>query len=117
VVVDRAGSNLGPFRLPEADDPGPGRPVFRVQADAVAHVASMLHQPGSADHWLVPTLPLHLAAEVACHVTGWRKSTWDRPPRLPNRILGPTHDLCSSLADFRCPADCPGPAPIANPST
>ncbi len=69
---------------------------------------------GPGPDWIVPALPLHLAAEWVRAVGGgrWRRTAvpgWVRE-RLPHAVGGEGGDLYVSRADFRCPPDCPEPA-------
>lgn len=68
-----------------------------------------------APEWIVPALPVHLAAQ-------WCLGQWAdirvrrcTPPEgiescLPNPLCGMTGDLYVSMATFQCPDNCPEPA-------
>lgn len=80
-----------------------------VAADAVKYLAAYI---GSDDHdstWIIPTIPLHLAAAIIMQLTGRGCLEWADIPLLPNGFLGGNGELYSSLADFICPEDCPQP--------
>jgi len=85
----------------------------RIQAgDGITHVEDLLRRPGTGDIWIIPTLPVHLAAEVLIRLTRWNRkslSALRALPDLPGRTAGTTGDVYSTLADFVCPPDCPGP--------
>ncbi|MBN2332930.1 MAG: NAD-binding protein [Deltaproteobacteria bacterium] len=82
---------------------------FLVVGDGIAHIVSLLGQSSCAAEWIIPTLPVHLAATVLERFTGCRRLDWEEPPPLPNSFCGNNGELYSSLADFRCPEDCPQP--------
>jgi hypothetical protein len=70
--------------------------------------------PTGPPSWIVPALPLHVAAEWCLHgqpPDGLRRLA--PPPelasRVPNPVPGLHGDLYVSQADFLCPDDCPEP--------
>ncbi len=78
--------------------------------DAVVYLCELLSDRESCENdWIVPTVPLHLAFAVLSRVTGRRRLAWTDKPDLPNLFPGEWNEMCSSLADFLCPADCPQP--------
>jgi hypothetical protein len=79
-----------------------------IDADAVAYCRRLLAEPGPAD-WIIPTVPVHLAAAVIRELAGRVFLPWPRLPDLPGAVIGPDGTLYASLADFVCPDDCPQP--------
>ncbi|MBN2231691.1 MAG: hypothetical protein JW781_02565 [Deltaproteobacteria bacterium] len=77
--------------------------------DAVAYCCRLLAEPGPAD-WIIPTVPVHLAAAVIRRLVGRAFLPWPGLPELPGVATGPDGTLYASLADFICPDDCPQPA-------
>ena len=85
-----------------------------VPEDGVAFLVRELARGASPD-WIVPALPLHLAAEWAlraCPPGRWRRGRV--PPGVlagvPNPVEGPGGDVYVSRATFLCPPECPEPA-------
>jgi hypothetical protein len=79
-----------------------------IDADAVAYCCRLLAEPGPAD-WIIPTVPVHLAAAVIRRLVGRAFLPWPGLPDLPGAVTGPDATLYASLADFICPDDCPQP--------
>ncbi|RLB65386.1 MAG: hypothetical protein DRH04_10545 [Deltaproteobacteria bacterium] len=79
-------------------------------ADAVDYLSSLVAGDGDDSAWIIPTVPLHLAAAVVRRLTGRDFLPWDEVPPLPHGFAGANGELYSSLADFICPDDCPQPA-------
>ncbi len=84
-----------------------------VREDGVGFLVRELAR-GCAPDWIVPALPLHLAAEWAvraCSPGRWRRGRV--PPGvlagLPNPLEGAGGDVYVSRATFLCPPDCPEP--------
>jgi hypothetical protein len=74
-------------------------------------------QKGRIPDWIIPALPLHLAAEwLLLHLGPQRLRRVPLPSELevlvPNPIRGPAGNLYVSHADFRCPQDCDEPRDI-----
>jgi hypothetical protein len=72
---------------------------------------------GRQPDWIIPALPVHLAAEwVLLHLGPTRLRRIPLPAELdalvPNPIRGSEGNLYLSHADFRCPADCDEPRDI-----
>lgn len=71
---------------------------------------------GRQPDWIIPALPVHLAAEWLLLNLGPQKLRRMLPPdiesRLPNAIHGIKGDIYVSHADFRCPDDCNEPRNI-----
>ncbi|MDM8522443.1 potassium transporter [Desulfococcaceae bacterium HSG8] len=82
------------------------------QADGAAFLAQHLY-PGSEPDWIIPALPVHLAAEWCLLRMGreqlWRISLPEIKPLLPNPVRGEAGDIYVSHATFRCPDDCAEP--------
>ena len=85
-------------------------------ADGVAFLERNLHADSGPD-WIIPALPIHLAAEW-CLVKQKpeRLSRVLLPaeikPLLPNPMEADNGDIYVSHADFRCPVDCAEPRDI-----
>lgn len=68
----------------------------------------------NSESWIIPTVPLHLLANVALRLSADLRQT--RLPQLLDALLPNTYrlddsTLCCSYADFVCPDDCEeGPA-------
>ena len=74
-------------------------------------------EKGRKPEWIIPALPLHLAAEwLLLHLGPKRLRRVSLPSELekavPNPIYGPEGNLYVSHADFRCPEDCDEPRNI-----
>lgn len=72
---------------------------------------------GRKPDWIIPALPLHLAAEwLLRHLGPKRLRRITLPSELevlvPNPMHGPEGNLYVSHADFRCPPDCDEPRDI-----
>lgn len=80
-----------------------------VVADAVTYLSSSISQDAHDSVWIVPTIPLHLAAAIIRQLAGRGYLDWEEIPSLPHAFSGPHGELYSSLADFTCPEDCPQP--------
>lgn len=88
--------------------------IHFVHTDGVSFLQSKLTAKNAPD-WIVPALPLHLAAEWCLVSLGPALASRIPAPEniqghLPNPISGDSGDLYASLANFRCPDDCPEPA-------
>ena len=72
---------------------------------------------GRQPDWIIPALPVHLAAEwILLHLGPAKLKRIQMPADLkalvPNPIRGPEGNIYVSHADFRCPADCDEPRDI-----
>lgn len=86
------------------------------QADGVAYLANHLHPDDSPD-WIIPALPLHLAAEwclVRLRDQGLRRIALpgELEPLLPNPFCGSDGNIYVSYANFTCPVNCSEPSDI-----
>lgn len=86
------------------------------QADGVDFLEQHLNPKNEPD-WIIPALPIHLAAEWFLVRLGLeRLRRISLPPEihmhLPNPIRGPEGNIYVSHADFRCPDDCAEPRDI-----
>jgi hypothetical protein len=92
-------------------------PFTRLEvADGVKFLVKYLAK-GYTPGWIIPALPLHLAAEwLLQHMGPARLKRFRLPAELtklvPNSYLGPQGNLYVSHADFRCPQDCDEPRDI-----
>jgi hypothetical protein len=90
-----------------------GPNVVLEQADGVAFLDQHLTAANSPD-WIIPALPVHLAAEWFLLRLGTERiRRVTLPPEierlLPNPIRGSDGNIYVSHADFRCPDDCAEP--------
>ena len=74
---------------------------------------------GRKPDWIIPALPVHLAADwFLLHLGPERLRRVSLPPELdrlvPNPIRGAEGNLYVSHADFRCPEDCDEPRDICS---
>lgn len=107
VLVDPVKENLSRCKGPH---------VTLEQADGVAFLEQRLTAIKPPD-WIIPALPVHLAAEWFLIRMGPERL--DRvtvpskiEPLLPNPIRGSDGNIYVSHADFRCPDDCAEPRDI-----
>jgi len=85
-------------------------------SDGVEFLESYLkkgHQPD----WIIPALPVHLAAEwIMLHLGSENLRRMPLSPEIeclvPNSIRGAEGNIYVSHADFQCPADCDEPRDI-----
>lgn len=85
-------------------------------SDGIEFLAISL-QKGRIPDWIIPALPVHLAAEwLLLHLGPQRLKRVRLPSELtklvPNPFPGPEGNLYVSHADFRCPPDCDEPRDI-----
>jgi hypothetical protein len=107
VLVDPAEENLLECSRPTT--------TLRI-CDGVEFLESNLKMGRNPD-WIIPALPVHLAAEwILVHLGPARLKRISLPPEidtlLPNPIRGPDGNIYVSHADFKCPADCDEPRDI-----
>ena len=107
VLVDPVEENLLKCKSPAV--------TLRI-SDGVAFLESRLNRDRHPD-WIIPALPVHLAAEwILLHLGPRRARRIPMPPELevavPNPIRGPEGNLYVSHAQFKCPADCDEPRDI-----
>ena len=93
------------------------RTTLRI-SDGVQFLESYLKE-GRQPDWIIPALPVHLAAEwILLHLGPKRLRRIPMPADLealvPNAIRGPEGNLYVSHAEFRCPADCDEPRDICS---
>jgi hypothetical protein len=91
------------------------RTTLRI-SDGVEFLESSIEK-GRQPDWIIPALPVHLAAEwILLHLGPKRLRRVPMPAELealvPNPVRGPEGNLYVSHADFRCPADCDEPRDI-----
>lgn len=107
VLVDAVEENLNQAA-------GPNRSLEL--ADGVAFLERNLHADSGPD-WIIPALPIHLAAEwCLAKQKSERLSRVLLPaeikPLLPNPLEASKGDIYVSHADFKCPGNCPEPRDI-----
>jgi hypothetical protein len=93
-----------------------GPTCTREQAEGVAFLREHLRREDGPD-WIIPALPVHLAAEwLLLRLGPDQVRRIPLPPEmdrlLPNPLRGPEGNLYVSHADFRCPDDCAEPRDI-----
>ncbi|MFH1351327.1 MAG: potassium transporter [Pseudomonadota bacterium] len=86
------------------------------EADGIDFLEKHL-DAGNKPDWIIPALPVHLAAEWFLVRLGTEKlRRIPLPPNidllLPNPIRGPEGNIYVSHAEFRCPDDCAEPRDI-----
>jgi hypothetical protein len=86
--------------------------------DGVEFLVSQLAK-GRQPDWIIPALPVHLAAEWILLDLGPTKIRRislpaDLDSLVPNPFRGPEENLYVSHADFRCPVDCDEPRDICS---
>ena len=86
------------------------------QVDGVGFVDRHL-SPENKPDWIIPALPIHLAAEWCLLRLGpERLGRIPLPPEMetqvPNPLRGPDGNLYVSHADFTCPDDCAEPEDV-----
>lgn len=91
---------------------GMGTPVK--QADGVVVLEQMLSTP-DRPRWVIPAVPLHLLKEwlvlsLADQNPRGEKIPPHALPQVASLMPGPAGQFFLSLADFKCPDDCPEPA-------
>lgn len=93
-----------------------GNRLIKEQADGVAFLDRHLDRRNEPD-WIIPALPIHLAAEWVLHRLGPERIRRveipsELDPLLPNPIHGQTGDVYVTHAEFICPDDCAEPRGI-----
>ena len=106
-VIDSDDSRLEQIKAPEPK---------LIPENGVAFLTEHL-RPESGPDWIIPAVPVHLAAEWCLARLGpERAQRIDIPSgflsRVPNPMQGEGGDVYVSHADFLCPDDCPEPAQI-----
>jgi hypothetical protein len=88
-------------------------PVETVVSDGLAYLDRSL-SGDKTFNYIIPAIPSHLAFEfILSRLEGFGAKRVRVPPLsgLPTPVKGKTGDLYTSVADFLCPEDCPGPSP------
>jgi hypothetical protein len=88
-----------------------------VTGDGVTVLASLLAR-GDRPGWIIPALPVHLAAEWCLASASFSAgAAWVKRPvpeevcrTVPNPVRSEGGECYASYAAFRCPEDCPEPA-------
>ncbi len=104
VLVDPVSENLLTCRTPQA--------TLEI-SDGIAFLNKNIAR-GRRPDWIIPALPVHLAAEwVFLHLGPKRLRRIELPSEIdrlvPNPFRGSDGNLYVSHADFRCPEDCDEP--------
>jgi hypothetical protein len=105
VLIDPVKANL---------EQGKGANCILEQTDGVDFLEQHL-LPGNEPEWIIPALPLHLAAEWCLRRLGHGRfcRAFYLPPEtdslLPNAMRGTEGDIYVSHATFRCPDNCSEP--------
>jgi hypothetical protein len=91
-----------------------GPKVTLEQTEGVDFLTRNLSQAEPKPDWIIPALPLHLAAEWI--LSRLRSEGFHRirvpskiEPLLPNPVRGSVGDVYASHANFKCPDDCAEP--------
>jgi hypothetical protein len=87
-------------------------PIETVVDDGLSYLNQFLSE-GKTAHYVIPSVPFHLAFEFILKrlkPSGAGRARVPLLSGLPNPAKGKKGDLYTSLADFLCPEDCPGPA-------
>jgi hypothetical protein len=87
-------------------------PVETVVCDGLFYLNHFFSEDQSTNY-IVPTVPFHLAFEfILSQLKPWGARRKKVPPLsgMPNPEVSRKGDLYTTLADFLCPEDCPGPA-------
>jgi hypothetical protein len=88
-------------------------PVETGVSDGLAYLGRSLLED-KPFNYIIPAVPSHLAFEfILSRLEGFGAKRGRVPPLsgLPNPVKGKTGDLYTTVADFLCPEDCPGPSP------
>ncbi len=101
VLVDPVAENLLKFKGPTT--------TLEI-SDGVKYLHTHLSNRRKPD-WIIPALPVHLAAEwVLVHLGAQKLKRISLPSEIerfiPNSIRGSEGNIYTSHADFRCPEDC-----------
>lgn len=87
-------------------------------ADGVAYIDQNLSSQGKGPDWIVPALPVHLAAEWCLRRQGPRLRRYAIPNaidrQIPNPMRGLNGNVYTSHAAFRCPENCSEPADVCS---
>ncbi|MBW2710237.1 MAG: potassium transporter [Deltaproteobacteria bacterium] len=91
---------------------GPGRSLIR--SDGAAYLATHLKGGEPRPDWIVPAVPIHLAAEWRLLDQGAKNLQRipipaEMDPLLPHPLRVPNGNIFVSHADFLCPDDCAEP--------
>jgi hypothetical protein len=87
-------------------------PIETIVGNGLSYLDRFLSEP-QAVNYIIPSVPFHLAFEfilLRLKSLGARTAAVPSLSGLPNLVKGKRGDLYTSLADFLCPEDCPGPA-------
>lgn len=87
-------------------------PLEGIIKDGLSYLDQFLLE-GRKTSYIIPCVPFHLAFEfILLHLKphGAKRVKVPSLSGLPNPAKGKKGDLYTSLADFVCPEDCPGPA-------
>ena len=85
-----------------------------MQCDGIAYLSRMLTRVQDTD-WVIPAIPVHVAYKWVenrlAHHFQLKKTPIPASlvATLPNPSKGPDHTIYTSIANFRCPEDCPMP--------
>lgn len=85
-----------------------------INQDGVSFLKRQLEE-GRSPNWIVPAVPIHLAAEWCLRSLGQSRVQRIAAPDgieayVPSLMQGDSGDAYVSLATFQCPDDCPEPA-------
>jgi hypothetical protein len=87
-------------------------PIETIVGNGLSYLNRFFSERRRVDY-IIPAAPFHLAYEFILRRLkpyGVKRVKVPIVKGLPNPVLGKTGDLYTSLADFLCPEDCPGPS-------
>jgi len=104
VLVDPLQANLQLAKGPHCD---------LIKSDGIIYLQQNLHTTNQPD-WIIPALPVHLAAEWCQARLGTLRYCRCEIPStvdalLPNPMRGQDHNIYTSHANFKCPGNCEEP--------
>jgi hypothetical protein len=109
ILVDPVQENLEQAK-------GPNRTLE--VADGIDYTDHHLPSPERGPDWIVPALPVHLAAEWCLRRQGPRLRRSDFPKAIDSHIPNPMHgsdgNVYASHAAFQCPPHCSEPADLCS---
>ncbi|MFP4256741.1 MAG: potassium transporter [Desulfobacterales bacterium] len=118
IALDRLSAQKGEkiFMVVDPDQdslPEPSAGVKLIEQDGVSFLKKHLEEKNAPD-WIIPAVPVHLAARWCISDSGALNVKACAPPgelkhQIPNPVFGPSGDVYTSYAEFKCPDNCPEP--------
>lgn len=120
IALDRLSEQKGEkiFMVVDPDPdslPEPSAGVKFIKEDGVFFLKNHLEEKNAPD-WIIPAVPVHLAARWCITTDHGDLSVRTCPPpgelkeQIPNPVFGPSGDIYTSYAEVQCPDNCPEPA-------